>query len=365
MRLRTLFVSLLVLAGLGCNSTNVAPVSTGSSKRSYNGSASIGDFLAITLDPVALTLSYTNLSNGDTGVVPYTVNADGTYTLNDPNHNLLAAYEVPNYALLLQAAKAGPNHDTLALVTAVQKSTISVATWADHDYNYMQFRTSSGGVEVGSISLDAQASINLTSYWPYGAGQGNAFHVGGFPGSSFQTDPSGSFLIMSEGNGTSDYVFGTANGIFAVDNPNGTILGLKKAATKDFDPAFAGNYKVIYYQKTGAQTGQGNVETGTPGLGNATMVITADAQITVTDTSGATLVQASLRPVADTPYLYGSNELQDPCFGLFTFRVTTATSRRDVFVSFMDRAILFSSFKANLPWSQGNTYDYLYGVGLK
>jgi hypothetical protein len=365
MRLRTLFVSLLVLAGLGCDSTNVAPVSTGSSKRSYNGSASIGDFLAITLDPVALTLTYTNLSNGDTGVVPYTVNTDGTYALNDPKHNLLAAYEVPNYALLLQAAKAGPNHDTLALVTAVQKSTISVATWADHDYNYMQFRTSSGGMEVGSISLDAQANISLTSYSPFGAGQGNAFHVGGFPGSSFQTDPSGSFLIMSEGSGASDYVFGTANGIFAVDNPNGTILGLKKAATKDFDPAFAGNYKVIYYQKTGAQTGQGNVETGTPGLGNATMVISADAQITVTGNNGATLVQASLRPVADTPYLYGSNELQDPCFGLFTFRVTTATSQRDVFVSFMARAILFSSFKANLPWSQGNTYDYLYGVGLK
>ena len=113
MRLRTLVVSLLPFAGLGCNSTNVAPVSTGSSKRSYNGSAFIGDFLAITLNPVALTLTYKTLSNGDTGVVPFTVNADGTYALNDPNQNLLAAYEVPNYALLLQAAKAGPNHDTL------------------------------------------------------------------------------------------------------------------------------------------------------------------------------------------------------------------------------------------------------------
>jgi hypothetical protein len=78
MRLRTLVVFLLLLAGLGCNSTNVAPVSTG---------ASIADFLAITLDPVALTLTYKNLSNEDTGVVPYTVNADGTYALNNPNHN--------------------------------------------------------------------------------------------------------------------------------------------------------------------------------------------------------------------------------------------------------------------------------------
>jgi hypothetical protein len=102
---------------------------------------------------------------------------------------------------------------------------------------------------------------------------------------------------MSEGNGTSDYVLGIANGIFAVDNPNGRILGLKKAAAKDFDPTFAGTYKAIYYQKTGAQTGQGNVRAGTAGLGNATMVISADAQITGTDTNGAMLVQASLLPV--------------------------------------------------------------------
>jgi hypothetical protein len=265
----------------------------------------------------------------------------------------------------LQAAKAGPNHDTLALVTAVPKSTISIATWANHDYNYMQFRTSSGGVEVGSISLDAQASIRLTSYWPYGAGQGNAFHVGGFPGSSFQTDPSGSFLVMSEGNGTSDYVFGTANGIFAMDNPNGTILCVRKAAAKDFDPIFAGTYKAILLPENRGANRPGKGSDGTTGLSNATMVISADAQITVTDTSGTMLVQASLTPVADAAYLYGSNELQDPCFGLVTFRVTTATSRRDVFVSFMDRAILFFFLKVNLPWVAGNTYDYLYRVGLK
>jgi hypothetical protein len=42
------------------------------------------------------------------------------------------------------------------------------------------------------------------------------------------------------------------------------------------------------------------------------MVISTDAQITGTDTNGAMLVQASLTPVADTAYLYGSNELQVP-----------------------------------------------------
>ena len=54
------------------------------------------------------------------------MNQDGTYTLSDPAGNLIAAYEV-------------------ALITALQTGSISFATWAGHDYKYMQFRTSSGG----------------------------------------------------------------------------------------------------------------------------------------------------------------------------------------------------------------------------
>jgi len=150
-----------------------------------------------------------------------------------------------------------------------------------------------------------------------------------------------------------------------VDTPNCAVLGLKKAASKEFDPSFAGSYKAIYYQKTGAATGMGNVETGTPSLGNATFSITGAGQVTVQDPQGTILVQATLTPVADAAYLVGAGELQDPCNGLFTFRVSTANSQQDVFVTFMDRAVLFSSFKATLPWSSGNTYDYPYGVGLK
>jgi len=63
--------------------------------------------------------------------------------------------------------------------------------------------------------------------------------------------------------------------------------------------------------------------------------------------------------------LYGPGELGDPCNGLFTFRLITSGFQQDVFVTFMDRAILFSSFRATLPWGSGNTYDYLCGVGLK
>ena len=365
MKFRVTTVILVLLATSGCGSNATSAISP-SAPRTYNGTASVGDFLNITLDPVAHTIAYTNHSNGDSGTVPYAVNADGTYTLTDPTGNLIAAYEVPNYAMLIQAAKTGPTHDQPSLITSVQSGAISVATWANHSYNYMQFRTAAGGLEIGSVVLDAQGSAAVEGYWPYGAvnNSGSAFNRGAFNSSNFINDPSGTFLKLTDGVGF-DYVFGTPNGVFAVDTPQGAILGLQKAASKNFDPTFAGTYKAIFYQKTGASTGVGNVESGTASLGASTMVIDSSGQITVQDAQGATILQSQLIPVADASYLVGPNELSDSCFGLFTFRVTTANSQRDVFVTFQNRSVLFSSFSTPLPWQQSNTYDYLYGVGLK
>jgi hypothetical protein len=354
-----------------CSSTTHS-VSAVPSSRTYHGTASVGDFMTITLDSIAQTIAYTDVSNGDSGTVPYTVNSDGTYTLTDPNNNLVAAYEVPSYALLIQAAKTGPALNTPALITAVESGQISMSTFAGHSYNYMQFRTASGGLEVGSVTISAQGIGLNSSYWPYGAlnsgNQGQSpFNTGTIDMTQAQLDSSGTFLKIPEqgGNGF-DYVFGTANGIFAVDTANGAILGLKKASGKDFDPTFAGTYKAIYYQKTGAATGMGNVETGNASLGHATLVVTNLGNVTVSDAQGNTIVQAALTPVADASYLYGSaGQLQDPCFGVFTFRVSAANSQQDVFVTFMDKAMLFASFSAALPWVPGGTYDYLYGVSLK
>jgi len=329
--------------------------------------------MSITIDSTAQTISYTDVSNGDSGTVPYTVNADGTYSLNDPKGNLVAAYEVPSYALIIQAAKTGPAMNTPALITAVESGQISLSTFEGHAYNYMQFRTAAGGLEVGSVSINASGIGTNSSYWPYGAlNAGNSgqspFNEGSINMTQAQPDASGTFLrIPDPGNGAAyDYVFGTANGVFAVDTQNGAILGLPKAATKDFDPSVAGTYKAIYYLKVNATTGQGNVETGTASLGNATITVSNLGQVTVTDAQGNAVVEATLTPVADKTYLYGtSGELQDPCYGIFTFRVTTASTQQDVFVTFMNKAMLFSSFSASAPWTSGGTYNYLYGVGLK
>jgi hypothetical protein len=298
--------------------------------------------------------------------VPYTVNSDGTYTLSDPTGNLLAAYEVPNYALLIQAAKTGPNHNTKALITSIQSSPITLSTMESHNYNYMQFCTAAGGFEAGSVKVDAQGNIAISSSWPRAQNQHSSpFNTGGFPGSSFQEDSSGDFLTHDDAQGSYDFVFATRNGIFAVDSPNGAILGLQKATTKDFDPTFAGSYKAISYQKTGASTGKGNVETGTPALGNATLVDASNGQATLQDAQNNILAHGTLAPVADTSYLYGaSGQLTDPCFGLFTFRVTTANLQQDVFMTFGTSCCSCRS-KGALTQNQGNTYHYSYGVAVK
>lgn len=52
--------------------------------------------------------------------MPHTVNNDGTYAISDPNGNLLTGYEVPGFVLMIEAANAGPNRNTIALITAVE-----------------------------------------------------------------------------------------------------------------------------------------------------------------------------------------------------------------------------------------------------
>lgn len=370
MRIRNVVTCLMLLCAGGCgsNSSSTAVVAPQSAVRTYNGTASVGDFLTISLDSNAHTLTYANHSNGDGGTIPYTVNADGTYTLNDPTGNLLGAYEIPNYALLLQAAKTGPNHDTKALVTAVQRGALTIQMLEGHAYNYMQFRTSSGGIEVGDISVDAQGNVNHESYSPSGAQSQppSSFNSGGFSASTFKEDSSGTFLLHDDDLGSVDYVFGTQNGIFAVDNSNGAILGLLKAGSKNFDPTFAGAYQAIFYKKTGASAGINNTESGTPTLGTATLVVAINGQAVLQDAQNNILAQGTLTPVADTPYLFGaSGGLTDPCFGLFTFRVSAPGSQQDFFMTFQGRAALFSSFRATLPAGPSNSYDYFYGAALK
>jgi hypothetical protein len=372
--MKTARLMLLIFCFLlvGCSTNSKIATVENNVIRSYNGTAAVGDFLTISIDSGAQTITYKNYTNGETGTVPYSVNSDGSYTITDPQGNLLSAYEVPGSVLVVEAANAGPNKDTVSLITAVESMPASIATFAGSNYNYTQFRTRDGGVELGTVTIDATGNITSNS-WDPGAimwSSATYFNGGTFAASSIQEDASGNFFTINEQGGGTDTVFGTQNGLWAVDNPNGAIIGLPKAASKDFDPTVAGTYNAIYYEKQNAQMqGQGNssTEVGTPGEGKASLTVSATGLVTIADSQNNVMASGTLVPVADTAYIYDgtSNKLADPCYGLFTFRTVTASLHQDVFVTFQGNAILFSSFQTALPLVNGGTYTYFYGVGLK
>jgi hypothetical protein len=150
-----LFGCLLV----GCSSTPKVIAPPQNSVRSYNGTASVGDFLTISIDSSAQTITYKNYTNDESGTVPYSVNADGTYTITDPQGNLLSAYEVPGTVMMVEAANAGPNKDAVALITAIETAPASINTFAGRNFNYIQFRTTTGGIEIGTVTVDASGNI--------------------------------------------------------------------------------------------------------------------------------------------------------------------------------------------------------------
>src|SRR5262249_37957473 len=193
------------------------------------------------------------------------------------------------------------------------------------------------------------------------------FDGGTFPAASIVEDSSGKFFTIHEQDSSSDVVFGTLNGLWAVDTGNGAILGLPKASSKNFDPAAAGTYAGIFYEKTNATTGMNNVETGTPTQGKATITLAANSAITIVDGQNNTLASGTLVPLADSSYIYdGSNtKLSDPCFGMFTVRNQTGSSVQDLFVAFQGNAVIFGSFQSALPGVNSNPYTYFYGVAAK
>ena len=379
---RFLFLSSSLGLGLllGCGSSPTAVGVTPApvvppAARVYNGTASVGDFLTITIRPASSTLDYSNITNGDHAAgVPYTVAADGhSYTIVGDAH-LQTAYEVPGVALMVTAHNVGPNHDTDALVTAVQSAPLTPSGLTGLNANYMQFRTNNGGLEIGSIKIDGSGNLYHEGYWPYGAfssggpNPGRSFGSDSFPASAITQGTDGTNLKITDSGGV-NYCFGTPNGFFAVDTGNGALIALPKAASSAFSASWAGTYRVITFSRKGAQGTPpgGGSEGGVAALGAATMTIDASANITVVD-GGGTVASGVLIPVsAAAAGLVGAGKLSDPCNGFFTFHNALNKANQDVYIAFLPGALLFSTFTGHLASTPGNgtSYDYMYGIGLQ
>ncbi len=351
-----------------CSSSDDGATTAAASSRSYSGTASVGDFLTVRLDTVARTMHYHNTTNGDDYDVGYTLSDDGAYTFADPHGNLVTGYEVPGFAMVIQANKAGPGKNAPAVITAIQSTTVTTDVFRDKDYNYMQFRTSSGGMELGHVHCGADGTISPNGFWPYGHYNGDsAFHNASLPLTGITSMPDHSALVLSlveDGVTENDYIFATTGGFLAVDTPNGAIVCMRQRGTSAFDATtMGGSYHAILYAKSDCQTGVGNVETaGSQQVMTGTMTIAADGTVNVVGSGGGPVVSgATLTPLSATE-LVGTGKLEDPCPGFFRFSNGDATAPRDIYLAFMTDAVLIASFTFN---TATHHYDYFYGVGLR
>jgi uncharacterized protein YjdB len=362
---------------------NQATITVPAAVRTYSASASVGDFITISIDQTNSTISYVNLSNGAVGggvgdVITYTSDFNGNTTLNDPAGHLLSLSEVPGLGFVALINNAGSTQDQLALVSGVSQQNVTTASFENQSYNIFEFRTTGGGVGIASIALDAVGNINGTEYMPsnlLGCGGGNCgFNLLQFALPS-TTIPSPYLTLAlprppsSTGN---NYIFGTSNGMFLDDSEDGSIVGLPKAASKNFDPSWANTYTLTYYQKTDAYGPDGNsLEAGNISWGVATLILDISGKLSLVDSKGNPMASGLLVAVADTASLYNGTttsgqgtpgELGDQCFGLFTFTAINGGQTQQVFVAFSQGAVLLSSFSTG-GYNGGDTYNYFYGVG--
>ncbi len=371
----------IALAVVGCSwpgssdDDDNEAIDAGSAARVYNATASVGDFISIQIDDDAGTIAYQNRSNGDSGTATFTVDpSTGIYTITDPDGVLVSGYEVPGFAVILRAEDTGPTHDEPSIITAITNDQVSPSDMTSGNYNYMQFRTNGGGVELGYLSM-APAGITAGGFWPYGGRPGEVSQdpplEPGFlpddllPAADIVQGSDSTHLTISymdSGVLQTSYLFRTTGGFFAIDTPNGGLVCVRAADDKDYDPAVAGDYRSMIYRKVDAVTDMSNVETGTQSIGSYTITLDAAALVVVTD--GVTeIARGTLVPVEDSPHIYGTNKLSDPCHGAFTFRQVSGTVTIDVFVMFIEDALLISSFRSDT--NEPGEYDYFYGVGLR
>jgi hypothetical protein len=349
--------------------------STAPSTHRYQTTASVGDFLQISIDKAARTVSYLNKTNGLAAIdVPYAIDDKGAYSFRDPNGHLVAAIELEDQAFVVDVARAGPNRDTHALAIGAATRPIARTDFASRRLNVMQLRTRNGGMEIGSVVIAADMGgvrVELESYWPRGAMNGGApFHVGGSAMLAV-AEASGAreFLTATEthdGVTSTDYIFKIATG-FAIDLANGNLVMLDQPASKDFDPAVAGSYRALAYVKRGARGTSGDQpEPGVASVSLVDLIVDGAGHVSAVDADGVKLIDHDLVPVGEAAHLTGAGRL-DParCKGLFTFRTAAGGASTDVFVIFTKDGLLFSSFTPGASGGGDAPYDYFYGAAVR
>lgn len=371
------------VAFFGCSSSSDHD---DSSVRDYRATAGAGDFIKMQLDPTDKTYTYENLTTEYSETGTYTTSESGylSFTAGDGRSCLRGAFEAPDLALVMIADNTGSSKDKTSIVFGLPKNTMTTSDVTDRgatDYNLIQFRTTDGGIEIGTASF-ANGVMTSTGYEPTKNGV-----IHGIP-SDFgeqgvlQLSDDASYVIFNKeedmGEGPvilKNYLFKTAlEGVLAVDTPQGSMLVVEQQDTKDFQSAWAGTYHAVIYEGSGIES---QVDT-TGNVANATITVSADGALTVDildadgNVSGTPVDGATLIPMADADVLRdGSDVYAMDNYGMFYY--TDPSDDREVFCIFLDNVIFFGSGRVLTEneildatgLSEVMSYDYFYGAALR
>lgn len=367
--IKSVFVILLLGALWACG-----PAPAGGAVRTYNGTASNGDYLTFALDPAAGVLSYHDVANGlGSAKVLLTQAVDGSLAFTDPSHNITALVELPGTALLAVIRRGGAGRRTEALVLALPSRNLTPGALTGLSGNFMQFRPAGGGVVVGTLRGMSGGAFQSTGYQPYAdllGGGAEPFLQSA--GHSVSQGASGDYLGVSSFLDGTAYAFGNPKTLFALDTSQGSVISFPKAAGAGFPAGAAGTYSALIYAKTGANiAGPGAAETGAVSAGPAQVTISGSTTRSISAVDGqgrALLSSVPLLPISSFN-LTGPGELGDPCNGLFAYQIPSVNppSTQWVFVAFPAGGVVFASFTGHgaAGAGPGALYDYCYGVGVQ
>jgi hypothetical protein len=347
----TLAVAMAVLA-FGCTSPQQDSKTTNQKAHTYNGTAAVGDFLTITVDRGARTMSFRNWTTGNSGVLSFVEDADGTLVVTDADPEIVKANEIPGFALVAEDRKAKDGKQQ-ALVFAFEQVPAQVSDFRNLSLASIEFRTSNGGTELFCASLDPSGAFTGAGYipldqqfWPPGF---NA-KSGTFDASA-DTTVTGALLLAGKPGEPPVRLFKTSSGAWVGDGPGGSGLWFPSSPTSAFDAGAAGTYFMQGYSKTGEGPSDTGI-TGAPAFFSEVVTLSASGALS----DGTNTVQ--LEPLrAKYP---GTLVDIDACNGLFAF---TPPEGGEGFAFVHRDAIYFSQFRVTNAASR--LYDYQYGVALR
>lgn len=414
-------VSLVALAGLALLLILLTRGDGGG--RAYNGTAAVGDFWRVVVDKGTSTLTAENVTAGaDPVTLRYVKNEDDSYDIVDdagaPRADYVRFIELPNYLLLLQTTRAGPNSDQTAVVIAVKSETLRV-TMADNPHLYYQFQRRRGGGSAGFVTfLKGRNASGEPAQWAEGAAPGDVDAMMGRvqPGSmdsfayNVATDVADAFhaytqegemampidfaepianpapfMTMTETRGDGrtavNTIYGTSAGQFVVDTPSSSILCFDATRTTTDLSTAVGTYTLLLEGRTGARMSQeeGHWDEevgGTDITGKGRLVLAATpGGYTVRLNGGDTLPVTTWMSEFGDHFKWSAMTPRPSLDGMFVASSGGSRGvdgRVNMTFSFLGDTVMVQWFRmgaaptganAGNPWA--SSYSYAYGAGVK